>query len=59
MPHQFILNDVLIALDDLAKATTSVQMAFFDPPYNIGFKYSDKVDGNLPPEASKRILKTT
>ena len=48
MPHRFINSDILLALDDLAKETTVVQSAFFDPPYNIGFKYSDRVDDNLP-----------
>ena len=48
MPHRFINKDVLIGLDDLTKEGIKVQMGFLDPPYNIGFKYSDSVDDNLP-----------
>ena len=48
MPHRFINKDVLIGLDDLTKEGIKIQMGFLDPPYNIGFKYSDRVDDNLP-----------
>ncbi len=46
--HRFINNDILVALEDLTEGETTVRMAFFDPPYNIGFKYSDRVKDRLP-----------
>ena len=48
MPHRFINKDILIGLEDLSKEGIKVKMGFLDPPYNIGFKYSDQVDDNLP-----------
>ena len=58
MPHQFILNDVVTALKGMS-TDTEIQTAFFDPPYNIGFRYSDKVNDNLPKHQYHQLISDT
>ena len=58
MSHQFILNDVVSAIKGL-DTDTEIQTAFFDPPYNIGFRYSDKVNDNLPEHQYHQLISDT
>jgi len=48
MAHRFINTDVVSALKQLQTESQEINTAFFDPPYNIGFRYSNLVDDNLP-----------
>jgi len=58
MSHRFILNDVVSAITNLENEV-EIQTAFFDPPYNIGFRYSDKVNDNLPEHQYHQLISDT
>ena len=59
MEHRFFLTDIVSALKTLQGEGQEIQTAFFDPPYNIGFRYSAKVNDKLPENEYHQLIGDT